>query len=916
MCKKLFYFVSLVLVLSMAGNSSADLVVRWGLDEGSGTTVFDSSGNGYDGEFIGEPQWVDGHGGGGALEFDGDDDEVLYSLEETTDWPAFSITFWVKATTLGQDVWSSPYSGHFPNSAGFQIDVDGGDPGEYRVNPSGLIFGTASTDWVHLALIAEGTAAKLYYNGELSNEGTLNDSTINQFRLGQNRNENNTFAGTVDEFRMYDHAISEAELMIAMEGKIFPYAFGPEPADDTIYTDTWANLAWKPGGFAASHDVYIGDYFDDVDSGAESAFLGNQAGTELIVGFPGMPYPDGLVPGTTYYWRIDEVNDTEPNSPWKGDVWSFWVQPVKAYNPSPADGGKYVLMDVSLNWAAGMGASFHYVHFGDNFDDINNAEGGQMLTETTYSPGTLESGKTYYWRIDEFAAGITHKGDAWSFATVSDVQVTNPNLTLWWSLDEGEGATAVDMSGHGNHGIINGDAQWVNGFQGTGLMFDADDYVEAAGYPGITGTAARTLCAWIKTADNNRTIMSWGLNTVGNKWRMRSDATGGLRVEVNGGYHYGVTNIADGQWHHVAITFEDDGTPDVVDTLLYLDGQPETTLASQETAIDTDTTGVVRIGKSPYHTSGFIGVMDDARIYDKVLVIEEIQQVMLGNTKLAGSPVPNRDEVVDIRDISSLSWSAGDTASSHDVYLGTDRDAVAAATQDSPEFQGNQAGTSLSLAGLVELGGGDYFWRIDEIEGDGTVQTGMIWKFTVPDYLLVEDFESYNDLDPGDPASNRIFNVWLDGFDNPAINGSVVGHAAPPFAEQAIVHSGNQSMPLAYDNAVGKSEATLTLTSNRDWTSEGVSTLVIWYIGDAANAPETMYVVLNGTAGVDNDNPNAALANDWTELTIDLQAFADQGVNLTNVNSITLGFGNRSNPVAGGAGMMYFDDIRLYPTAP
>jgi hypothetical protein len=39
MCKKLFYFVSLVLVLSMAGNSSADLVVRWGLDDGSGTTV-------------------------------------------------------------------------------------------------------------------------------------------------------------------------------------------------------------------------------------------------------------------------------------------------------------------------------------------------------------------------------------------------------------------------------------------------------------------------------------------------------------------------------------------------------------------------------------------------------------------------------------------------------------------------------------------------------------------------------------------------------------------------------------------------------------------------------------------------------------------------------------------------------------
>jgi len=74
-----------------------------------------------------------------------------------------------------------------------------------------------------------------------------------------------------------------------------------------------------------------------------------------------------------------------------------------------------------------------------------------------------------------------------------------------------------------------------------------------------------------------------------------------------------------------------------------------------------------------------------------------------------------------------------------------------------------------------------------------------------------------------------------------------------------------------------------------------------------------MYVVLNGTAAITNGNPNAAQATTWTEWTIDLQAF---GVNLTNVNTITLGFGNRNNPVAGGAGMVYFDDIRLYAPEP
>jgi len=67
---------------------------------------------------------------------------------------------------------------------------------------------------------------------------------------------------------------------------------------------------------------------------------------------------------------------------------------------------------------------------------------------------------------------------------------------------------------------------------------------------------------------------------------------------------------------------------------------------------------------------------------------------------------------------------------------------------------------------------------------------------------------------------------------------------------------------------------------------------------------------------VNHDNPDAAQIETWTEWNIDLQAFADQGVNLANVNTIALGLGNRNNPVAGGSGKMYFDDIRLYRPAP
>jgi hypothetical protein len=235
------------------------------------------------------------------------------------------------------------------------------------------------------------------------------------------------------------------------------------------------------------------------------------------------------------------------------------------------------------------------------------------------------------------------------------------------------------------------------------------------------------------------------------------------------------------------------------------------------------------------------------------------------------------------------------------------------ADTSSPEYKGSgNLGSESYDPGQLEWDA-TYYWRIDEANNANANSPwkGNVWSFTTADFLIIDDFESYNDLDPAEPASNRIFLAWLDGFDDPA-NGSLVGYENPPFAEQTIVHSGNQSMPMSYDNSVGKSEATLTLTFNRDWTVKGVGTLTIWFRGSIGNAAENLYVALNGSARVDHDNPDAATTTRWTEWNIDLQAFADQGVNLSNVSSITLGLSS----VISGTGMMYFDDIRLYPPVP
>ena len=473
-----------------------------------------------------------------------------------------------------------------------------------------------------------------------------------------------------------------------------PIARSPVPKDGTLHEDTWISLSWRAGVLAVSHDVYFGDNFDAVNEGSEGTFVGNQGATFLVVGFPGFPYPDGLVPGTTYYWRVDEVNDTEPNSPWKGDVWSFSIPPKTAYFPDPADSAESVETDVTLSWTPGYGAKLHTVYFGDTFADVSNAAGGLPQGNATHSPGPLKMAKTYYWRIDEFDAIETYTGDVWSFTTAGAVSSPSP------------AKGAVDVS---------------------------------------------------------------------------------------------------------------------------------------------------------------------------------------------QTPV--------------LTWTPG-LGASHEIYFGADAASL--------ELKGSGSiGSESYEPGQLEWNT-TYYWRIDEANSANADSpwTGPLWSFTTANFLIIDDMEAYNDINEGEEGSNRIYLAWEDGFSNPAINGSTVGHLDPPFAEQNIVHSGNQSMPFAYDNAVGKSEATLTLTSNTDWTVNGVDTLVIWYRGGSSNSAETMYVVLNGSAGVDNDNPDAALNRSWIEWQIPLQAFADQGENLANVTSITLGFGNRSNPVAGGAGSVFFDDIRLYPPAP
>jgi len=197
---------------------------------------------------------------------------------------------------------------------------------------------------------------------------------------------------------------------IVMSGN--PYARRPSPEDGGMITETWSSMSWAPGDFAVSHNVYFGNNFDDVNDGTGDTFQGNQGSVYFVAGFAGYAFPDGLVYGETYYWRIDEVNDADPNSPWKGNVWSYRIQPLKAYDPVPGDGGKFVDTEgPTLSWTAGSGAVLHTVYFSENFDDVNDGVGGTQAPLANFSPGPLETEKIYYWRVDELTTLGTNQGD-------------------------------------------------------------------------------------------------------------------------------------------------------------------------------------------------------------------------------------------------------------------------------------------------------------------------------------------------------------------------------------------------------------------------------------------------------------------------------------------------------------------------
>ncbi|MHC4165874.1 MAG: discoidin domain-containing protein [Planctomycetota bacterium] len=548
-----------------------------------------------------------------------------------------------------------------------------------------------------------------------------------------------------------------------------------------------------------------------------------------------------------------------------GDVTTGTSIAPTATDPNPADAATDVLRDVILRWAPGELADTHDVYFGTMFEDVNDADvsdprgvlahQGQILT--TYDPGRLDFAQTYYWRIDEVNAppdSTIFRGSVWSFTT-EPIAYPVENVT----------ATASSaLPAIGPENTVNGSGLDADGLHSAVLtdMWLSDNEPNGA---------------WIEFEFEK-------VHTLHEMWVWNSNQL--------------VESIVGFGIKEVVVEYSSDGT-----SWTMLEGISEFAQApgaegyAPNTIVDFGGAVARYVRINPLSSWGGLAQYSLSEVGFSYIPV------------FAGKPQPESGAAGQDLD-ATLTWRAGRQAAAHDVYLSPDRQAVIDGTAPLVTVnESNYAAASLDIDTT-------YYWRVDEVNEaeDPALWEGDIWEFSTVESLVVDDFESYNDIEAGQDGSNLVYLTWTDGFDNPSTNGSTIGYteAFQPTMETQTVHGGKQSVPLMYNNSVASlSEVTVdpvNLAIGPNWTKGSPQTLGLWFYGDPGNAvTEQLYIELNGVkVSYPGDAADVAQAT-WTQWMIDLAAF---GIDLSSVSQLSVGF-ERTGP-SGGSGTVLVDDILLY----
>jgi len=527
---------------------------------------------------------------------------------------------------------------------------------------------------------------------------------------------------------------------------------------------------------------------------------------------------------------------------------------TEASNPSPADEAGDVLRDTVLSWTPGIYASAtsgHTVYLSESFNDVNDGIGGITLSDSSYAPDQrFDFDTTYYWRVDEIDGApdfAVHPGEVWSFATEPvGYPISNVTATASSSApNQGPENAVVDGSGLSDD-LHSTETQtmWLSepgGPQPTWIQFEFDEV-----------QMLHEMWVWNSNTELESSV-GFGFKDVTIEYSLD-----GIDYATLGTTHeFARAPGVDGYAHNTTVSFGG--------------------LQAKYVRLTANNSW-----------GGFLPQFG----------LSEVRFSSIPVRARKPQPEPGATDVdVDV----TLGWRAGRQAAEHNVYVSTDEQAVIDGTAPvTVVTEASHGPLSLELDST-------YYWRIDEVNDAETPTTwqGDISIFSTQEYLVVDDFESYNDIPAGEPGSNLVYIAWVDGFDNPNANGSTMGYVTGESLESDNVHGDSKSVPFQYNNSTaGVSEVVRTFTSAQDWTAHSIVTLSLWFAGDATNVPGQLYVKVNGVqVSYDGDASNLMLSP-WQVWNIDLTAI---GTNLSNVTSMAVGI---QGP--GATGTLLLDDIRLY----
>ena len=325
---------------------------------------------------------------------------------------------------------------------------------------------------------------------------------------------------------------------------------------------------------------------------------------------------------------------------------------------------------------------------------------------------------------------------AWSGACLW--AVSDPSLVGWWKFDDGSGTAAVDSSGNGNDGVLNGAPKWVPGKLGGALEFNGTDaYVQV----NRTIQDDFTMMGWIKTATPGaagQPVAAW--QGSGLFWSDVGGTANDFILAVYGkkmcfcareDNTMSAKDVVTGDWVHVAVTRAVVGAQEII--TLYNNGGLDTEVSSDWIA-PLNANPNISIGANPLNSRFYTGLIDDVRFYTRALDANEIHLTMIGDPQ-ASSPYP-KDKGTDVPRDTILGWKPSINAATHDVYFGTDYNDVNDATATSPLLVSKgQAATTYPPAGLLDFGQ-TYYWRVDEVNAPDKpgLFKGDTWSFTAETY--------------------------------------------------------------------------------------------------------------------------------------------------------------------------------------